>query len=103
MKEAFGLRVPQSLQDIVQPSRCALIVYNMQVGIVPQLSSGLEIQARCVTLVDAARNAGLRIFHTRHSASQPKQLQLARHRGDTQRQPRLHFRLAGYSTVFHHS
>jgi nicotinamidase-related amidase len=66
MREAFGLKVPQSLQDIVEPLRCALIVYDMQVGIVPQISCGLEIQARCVTLVDAARNAGMRIFHTRH-------------------------------------
>ena len=44
MKEAFGLRVPQNLQDIVQPSRCALIVYDMQAGIVPQISYGLEVQ-----------------------------------------------------------
>ena len=66
MKEAFGLRVPQSLQDIVEPSRCALIMYDMQVGIVPQISSGLEVQTPCVTLVETARQSGMRIFHTRH-------------------------------------
>jgi nicotinamidase-related amidase len=66
MKKAFGLQVPENLRDIVQPSRCALIVYDMQVGIVPQISTGLEIQKQCVALVDAARRAGLRIFHTRH-------------------------------------
>jgi biuret amidohydrolase len=66
MKKAFGLHVPENLQDIVQSSRCALIVYDMQAGIVPQISSGLEIQKQCVLLVDAARKAGLRIFHTRH-------------------------------------
>ncbi len=66
MKEAFGLKVPQNLQDLTQRSRCALIVYDMQVAIVSQVSSGLEIKSRCVELLDAARNAGLRIFHTRH-------------------------------------
>jgi nicotinamidase-related amidase len=66
MKKAFGLQVPENLRDLVQPSHCALIVYDMQVGIVPQISTGLEIQKQCVALVDAARRAGLRIFHTRH-------------------------------------
>jgi len=66
MKKAFGLDVPENLQDIVRPPYCALIVYDMQAGIVPQISSGLEIQKQCVLLVNAARKAGLRIFHTRH-------------------------------------
>ena len=66
MKEAFGLQIPESLHEIVRPSCCALIVYDMQVGIVPQIPSGLEIQRQCVLLVNAARKAGLRIFHTRH-------------------------------------
>ena len=66
MKKAFGLEVPENLREIVQPSRCGLIVYDMQAGIVPQISSGLEIQDRCVQLLSAARHAGLRVFHTRH-------------------------------------
>jgi nicotinamidase-related amidase len=66
VKQAFGLEVPENLRDIVQPSACALIVYDMQAGIVPQISSGPEIQKQCVVLVEAARRAGLRIFHTRH-------------------------------------
>lgn len=66
MKHAFGLQVPQDLHDIVQPSRCALVMYDMQVGIVPQISAGLEIQKQCAFLLEAARKAGLRIFHTRH-------------------------------------
>ena len=66
MKTAFGLHVPENLRDVLHPSRCALVVYDMQAGIVPQISTGLEIQKQCVVLVDAARRAGLRIFHTRH-------------------------------------
>ncbi len=66
MKRAFGLNVPENLQEIVRSSGCALIVYDMQAGIVPQISSGLEIQKQCVLILNAARKAGLRIFHTRH-------------------------------------
>jgi nicotinamidase-related amidase len=66
MKNAFGLRIPQDLRDILDPSRCALIVYDMQAGIVPQIATGQEIQAKCVMLLAAARQAGMRIFHTRH-------------------------------------
>ncbi|HEY4355541.1 MAG TPA: isochorismatase family cysteine hydrolase [Acidobacteriaceae bacterium] len=66
MKTAFGLKVPQTLGDLVQPSRCALVLYDMQVGIVPQIATGKEIQAQCAELLHAAREAGFRIFHTRH-------------------------------------
>ena len=66
MKRAFGLQVPENLQDVLQPSGCALILYDMQAGIIPQISSGMEIQRQCVLLVNAARRVGLRIFHTRH-------------------------------------
>ena len=58
MKKAFGLEVPENLREIVQPSRCGLIVYDMQAGIVPQISLGAEIQDRCVQLLSAARHAG---------------------------------------------
>jgi nicotinamidase-related amidase len=66
MKHAFGLSIPETLEEFCTPSRCALILYDMQAGIVPQISEGLEIQSRCQQLLRAARAAGFRIFHTRH-------------------------------------
>jgi nicotinamidase-related amidase len=66
MKEAFGLAVPDRLQDICVPSRCALIIYDMQAGIVAQISNGAEIVARCLTLLTAARTVGFRVFYCRH-------------------------------------
>ena len=36
MLRAFGLDIPQSLHDVCDPKRLALIVYDMQVGIVNQ-------------------------------------------------------------------
>jgi biuret amidohydrolase len=66
MKEAFGLSVPERLEDVCSPSRCALIIYDMQVGIVPQIAEGPEIVARCQQLLTTAREKGFRVFFTRH-------------------------------------
>ena len=66
MKEAFGLSVPEGWRDVCDPSRCALIVYDMQNGIVPQIAEGQAVLKRCEQLLAAARTAGFRIFFTRH-------------------------------------
>jgi hypothetical protein len=34
MKQAFGIAVPQTLEDVCDPSKLALLVYDMQAGIV---------------------------------------------------------------------
>ena len=66
MKQAFGMSVPQELKEICATERCALIIYDMQAGIVPQLADGQRIVAGCQTLLEAARIAGMRVFFTRH-------------------------------------
>jgi nicotinamidase-related amidase len=66
MKQAFGISVPETLEDICTPASCALLVYDMQVGIVPQISEGREILSRCKQILDAARRGGFRVFFTRH-------------------------------------
>ena len=66
MKEAFGVSVPQELKEICATERCALIIYDMQAGIVPQLADGQRIVMGCQTLLEAARIAGMRVFFTRH-------------------------------------
>jgi nicotinamidase-related amidase len=66
MKHAFGVSVPQELKEICTPERCALIIYDMQAGIVPQIADGQRIVAGCEALLEAARNADMRVFFTRH-------------------------------------
>ena len=66
MKDAFGLSVPEGLEDVCHPSRCAVIIYDMQNGIVPQIAEGQAVLKRCQQLLAAARTAGFRIFFTRH-------------------------------------
>ncbi|SED11211.1 Nicotinamidase-related amidase [Rhizobiales bacterium GAS188] len=73
MKQAYGLAIPESLAEIVQPSATALIVYDMQTGILRQMPQGQEVLQRVLRLLDLARSAGLRIIFMRHM-SLPKRL-----------------------------
>jgi nicotinamidase-related amidase len=73
MNTAYGLEIPENLPELVDTKRCALIVYDMQVGIIRQIKDGVAITARVKQVLDLARSAGMRVFHTRH-LSLPKQL-----------------------------
>jgi nicotinamidase-related amidase len=65
MKKIFGMPVQQSRQDVCDPSKLALLVYDMQVGIVSQLKGCGPATTRMAQALDAARKAGVRIFFTR--------------------------------------
>jgi biuret amidohydrolase len=66
MEKAFGLEIPENLEEACELNRTALVVYDMQVGIFSQLSNGSEIKSQVVKVLQAAREAGLRIFFMRH-------------------------------------
>jgi nicotinamidase-related amidase len=73
MQRAFGLSIPQTLEDVCDPARLALLVYDMQVGIVKQIGNGAQITAKVQQVLSAARQAGIRVFFTRHM-SLPREL-----------------------------
>jgi len=73
MQRAFGLTIRQTLEDVCDPASLALVVYDMQVGIVSQIAHGPQITERVVQVLEAARKAGIRVFFTRHM-SLPKEL-----------------------------
>jgi nicotinamidase-related amidase len=66
MVEAFGFSVPTQLEQLVDPSRTAVVIYDMQVGIISQIEEGAAVLKKCLELVAAARKNGYRIFFTRH-------------------------------------
>jgi nicotinamidase-related amidase len=66
VERAFRLEIPQSLEETCDPRRLALLVYDMQVGILDQLANGAEVAARVVETLQAARAAGVRVVFTRH-------------------------------------
>ena len=73
MQEILGITIPRSLDEMISPLNTALIVYDMQVGIVPQIKNGHEITQQVSRLLAAARAVGVRTFFTRHM-SLPKEL-----------------------------
>jgi len=73
MKRIAGLDIPQTLEEACDPQRLALVVYDMQVGILHQLRDPQAIVARVAKVLEAARAAGVRIFFMRH-LSLPKEL-----------------------------
>src|SRR5262245_57398235 len=64
MERAYGLEIPQSLEEACDPARLALIVYDMQVGILRQLRNPSEPTAKVGQ--GAGRGAGVRVGSTRH-------------------------------------
>jgi nicotinamidase-related amidase len=73
MQRAFSLDIPQTLADVCDPTRLALVVYDMQVGILNQIENGRQITEKVVQVLEAGRKAGVRVFFTRHM-SLPKEL-----------------------------
>jgi nicotinamidase-related amidase len=73
MKKAYGLNIPQTLEEVCDPQRVALLVYDMQVGILSQIKNAKQITLQVLKVLLAAREAKMRVFFSRH-LSLPKEL-----------------------------
>jgi biuret amidohydrolase len=66
MDQRNGLEVPRSLAEICRPQRLALLVYDMQVGILGQIDDRDEVVGKVREALEAARAGGIRTYFTRH-------------------------------------
>jgi nicotinamidase-related amidase len=66
VKQIRGLSIPSTLEELCEPRRTALLVYDMQSGICSQIREGAGIVERCAVALAAARRAGMRVVFTRH-------------------------------------
>jgi biuret amidohydrolase len=66
MDELNGLEIPESLAEALRPERLALIVYDMQVGVVGQIADGDRVVANVQRVLGAARAVGVRTVFMRH-------------------------------------
>jgi biuret amidohydrolase len=73
MRSAYGIKIPQTLEEICDPDRIALLVYDMQVGILSQIRNAEWITHQVLKVLTAARDTGVRVFFSRH-LSLPKEL-----------------------------
>jgi len=73
MERAFSIEIPLTLAEVCHPQRTAVLVYDVQVGIVSQISDGPRVVASVASVLEAARDGGYRVFFTRHM-SLPKEV-----------------------------
>jgi len=73
MKETNGLLIPETVEEVCDTQRVALLVYDMQVGILSQIKKPEEITQQVLKVLNAARDAAVRVFFSRH-LSLPKEL-----------------------------
>lgn len=73
MAHAYGLEIPRTLDEACDPRHVALVVYDMQAGILRQLHEGAAVTGKVLEVLAAAREAGVRTFFMRHM-SLPKEL-----------------------------
>jgi len=66
VEHAYGLDIPRTLAEVCDPRRLALVVYDMQVGVVEQVPTAADTTQRVLRVLAAARDAGYRVFFTRH-------------------------------------
>jgi nicotinamidase-related amidase len=61
-----GLEIPESLADAVRPATLALLVYDMQVGILRQVAGAEAVLANTLRVLAVARERGVRTVFLRH-------------------------------------
>jgi nicotinamidase-related amidase len=72
MKSIYGLSIPTASEELLDPTRLALVVYDMQVGIRSQIGDGDRVVAAVRRVLGAARKAGVRTIFTRHMSLPPE-------------------------------
>ncbi len=66
MQRAYGLEIPESVEEACLPGRVALLVYDMQDGIAEHIRDRPQIVKRVATLLAAARAARVPVLYVRH-------------------------------------
>ena len=61
-----GLDIPESLADALDPARLALVVYDMQVGVLAQIAGADRVLANVSRVLEAARSRRVRTLFMRH-------------------------------------
>jgi biuret amidohydrolase len=66
IEQLHGIAIPHTLEEACRPRLLALIVYDMQVGILRQIADRERVVAQVARILEAARAAHVRTFFMRH-------------------------------------
>jgi nicotinamidase-related amidase len=71
MQHAFGVAVPETVAEMCSPDRAAVLVYDVQVGILAHVRDP-EPLVECIrSVIRAARHAGVPVVYVRHVSVPP--------------------------------
>jgi nicotinamidase-related amidase len=74
MQHVFGMDVPESLAEMCQPPRVAVVVYDAQVGILLHVRDRAFVLAQMRSVLEAARDAGATVLYVRHVSVPPSHM-----------------------------
>jgi nicotinamidase-related amidase len=77
MQHAFGMAVPESVAEMCEPARAAILVYDVQVGILAHVRDRASVVAQIGRVVSAARGAGVPVVYVRHVSVPPSHMGVA--------------------------
>ncbi len=80
MRRRFSQDIPKTVKDACDPATMAVIVYDMQIGVLRQLPDGADAVERVSQVLTAARSGGYPVFYTRHMSLPPRLMGLAQSR-----------------------
>src|SRR5918911_740327 len=66
IEQLHGIAIPRTLEEACDPRRLALVVYDMQVGILGQIADRERVVAQVARVLEAARAASVRTVFMRH-------------------------------------
>jgi nicotinamidase-related amidase len=66
MERVDGLEIAQTLEDACHPEHLALLVYDMQIGVLRQIEDREAVTRQVGRVLQAARAAGVRTVFVRH-------------------------------------
>ena len=63
-----NIEIPRTVEEAISLDRCALLVYDMQQGIISQMAGAEAVVGKVTALLAVAREVGLRTYFMRHTS-----------------------------------
>jgi nicotinamidase-related amidase len=71
---AFGMDLPETVEEMCRPGAAAVLVYDAQAGILSYVRDREAVVGRIRAVLDAARGAGVPVVYVRHTSVPPSHM-----------------------------
>jgi nicotinamidase-related amidase len=77
MQNVHGVSVPETVAEMCSPSSTAVLVYDVQVGIMSHVADRDGVTGRIRSVIGAARQSGVPVVYVRHVSVPPTHMGVA--------------------------